>query len=202
MKKKAVFIRQLFLALISLVLLSSFLTFSSINGAMAESIIEGEQQIDALPMGQAWITTYDGAGGYEDLAYVEFGQDYGFRTKLSSYIGHVVNTNAKSYLINWRPNVVGDSMWVCGMRVAYRLSDGAGGYQDLIYKHFPGSVLFPRDSGVEWASDWSGGCIYLESGDPGVGFNKNLNLPRDSRIDYLRVYYYRESRLYLPYIGR
>ena len=202
MKEKAMFIRQLISALISLVLLSSFLTFSSINGAMAESIIEGEQQIDALPMGQAWITTYNGAGNLEDLAYVEFGQDYGFRTKLSSFIGHVVDTSSNSYLINWRPNVVGDSMWVCGMRVAYRLSDGAGGYQGFSYKYFPGSVLFPRNSDVEWASDWSGGCIYVESGNPEVGFNKNLNLPQDSRIDYLRVYYYRESRTYLPFIRR
>ena len=115
--------------------------------------------------GSGMITTYDSAGGYEDLAYVEFGQDYGFRPSLA-HIGHVVNKMQK--LFDQLASQCRSTACGCGMRVAYRLSDGAGGYQDLIYKHFPGSVLFPRDSDVEWASDWSGGCIYLESGDPGL----------------------------------
>lgn len=115
MKNKARFIRRLVLSLISIVLLSSFLAFSSIPEAMAESKIEGEQGIDALAMGQAWVTSYDDAGNYEDIAYLEFGHYYGYQTELSPYIGRVVDTINNSYVINWRPNIVGSSMYVCGI---------------------------------------------------------------------------------------
>ena len=203
MKSKARFLRRLALILISVVLLSSFLAFSSIPEAMAESNIEGEQGVNALAMGQAWITTYDDAGGYEDIAYLPFGHFFGYRTELSAYIGSVVDTVNYSYLINWRPNIVGDSMYVCGIRVAYKLSDGAGGFETgFHYVHIPGTVLLPRTSTVNWDNDASGGCIYLKSGPSYVVFNKNLHIPEGSRIDYLRVYYYRESLGYLPFIKR
>jgi len=203
MKSKARFLRRLALILISVVLLSSFLAFSSIPEAMAESNIEGEQGVNALAMGQAWITTYDDAGGYEDIAYLPFGHFFGYRTELSAYIGSVVDTVNYSYLINWRPNIVGDSMYVCGIRVAYRLPDGAGGFETgFHYVHIPGTVLLPRTSSVNWGTDWTGGCIYLKSGPSYVVFNKNLHIPEGSRIDYLRVYYYRESLGYLPFIKR
>jgi len=203
MKNKARFIRRLVLSLISIVLLSSFLAFSSIPEAMAESKIEGEQGIDALAMGQAWVTSYDDAGNYEDIAYLAFGHYYGYQTELSPYIGRVVDTINNSYVINWRPNIVGSSMYVCGIRVAYRLPDGAGGFDPLFtYVHIPGTVLLPRASTVNWGTDWTGGCIYLKSGPSYVVFNKNLHIPEGSRIDYLRVYYYRESLGYLPFIKR
>jgi hypothetical protein len=203
MKNKRKYIERLVSALISVVLLSSFLAFSSIPGAMAESKTEGEQGINALAMGQAWVTSYDSAGGYADLLYLPFGHYYGYRTELSPYVGAVVDTVNNSYVINWRPNLVGDSMYVCGVRVAYKLPDGAGGFEaGFHYVHIPGTVLLPRTSTVNWGTDWTGGCIYLKSGPSYVVFNKNLNIPDGSRIDYLRVYYYRESLGYLPFIKR
>ncbi len=203
MKNKRKLFRRLILGLVSVVLLSSFLAFSSIPEAIAEEKTEGEQGINALAMGQAWVTSYDDAGEYDDIAYVAFGHDYGFSTELSPLIGEVVDTLDNSYVINWRPNVLGDSLQVCGVRVAYRLPDGAGGFSPTFtYVHIPGSVLLPRTSTVGWRTDWTGGCIYLNSGPTYIVFNKNLNIPDGSRIDYLRVYYYREALLYLPLIQK
>ena len=203
MKNKRKIYKRLVLALISVVLLSSFLAFSSIPKAMAESKIEGEQDINALAMGQAWVTSYDSAGGLVDLLYLPFGHYYGFSTELSPLVGAVVDTVGNSYVINWRPNLVGDTLLVCGIRVAYKLPDGAGGFEaGFHYVHIPGTVLLPRTSSVEWSTDWTGGCIYLKSGPSYNVFNKTLNIPDGSRIDYLRVYYYRESLGYLPFIKR
>lgn len=203
MKNQKTFFERLIIVVISIVLLSSFLAFSSIPGAMAESKTEGEQGINALAMGQAWVTSYDSAGGYADLLYLPFGHNYGFNTELSPLVGAVVDTVGNSYVINWRPNLVGDTLLVCGIRVAYKLPDGAGGFEaGFHYVHIPGTVLLPRTSTVEWGTDWTGGCIYLKSGSTSVIFNKNLNIPEGSRIDYLRVYYYREAQVFLPLIKR
>lgn len=203
MKSKRKYFERLFWVLVSVVLLSSFLGFSSIPVAMAESKTDGEQGIDALAMGQAWVTSYDSAGGYTDLLYLPFGHRYGYRSELSPLVGAIVDTVSNSYVINWRPNVVGSSLYVCGIRVAYRLSDGAGGFEDdFHYVHIPGTVLLPRTSTVNWSTDWTGGCIYLKSGHSSVVFNKTLNIPDGSRIDYLRVYYYRTALVYLPFIKR
>lgn len=203
MKNKGKFYKRLALGLIALILLSSFLAFSSIPGAMAQSEVEGEQGTNALAMGQAWVTLYDDGGGYDDIAYVEFGHYYGYRTELSPYIGDVVDTMNNSYVINWRPNLLGDTLQVCGVRVAYKLPDGVGGFESSFrYVHIPGSVLLPRASTVQWKTGQTGGCIYLKSGPTYEVFNINLNIPEGSRIDYLRVYYYREALLYLPLIKR
>jgi len=203
MKNKGKFYKRLVLSLISLVLLSSFLAFSSIPEALAESDTEGEQDVNALAMGQAWVTSYDSAGGLTDLLYLPFGHYYGYRTELSPLVGAVVDTLNNSYVINWRPNIVGSSMYVCGIRVAYKLPDGVGGFEaGFHYVHIPGTVLLPRTSSVNWSTDWTGGCIYLKSGPSAVVFNKHLNIPNGSRIDYLRVYYYRTALLYLPFLKR
>lgn len=203
MKNKRKYFERLVLALISVVLLSSFLAFSSIPEAMAESNIEGEQGINTLAMGQAWVTSYDSAGEMADLLYLPFGHYYGYRTELSPLVGAVVDTVNNSYLINWRPNLLGDTLQVCGIRVAYKLPDGVGGFESgFHYVHIPGSVLLPRMSTVDWHTDGSGGCIYLKSGPTYVVFNKHLNIPDGSRIDYLRVYYYREAQIFLPLIKK
>lgn len=203
MKNKGTFYKRLVLALISVVLLGSFLAFSSTPDVLAQNDTEGGQSINALVMGQAWVTSYDDAGGLNDIAYVPFGNYFGFSTELSAYSGAVVDNIYNSYVLNWRPNLVGSSMYVCGLRVAYRLPDGVGGYSSSFsYLHIPGSVLLPRTSSVNWSTDWTGGCIYLKSGSPTAVFNKHINIPDGSRIDYLRVYYYRASLGYLPLIKR
>lgn len=69
----------------------------------------------------AWVTRYDNAGGYDDVAYVFSSGDTGYGTQLSSEILHVVDNVNYSYVLNWRPNVTGSSMALCGLRVAYRL---------------------------------------------------------------------------------
>jgi hypothetical protein len=201
-KIKTVFVKRFLVFLTVSILLSSFLAFSSIPKAMAESKTAGEQEINALAMGQAWVTSYNDGGGYSDIASLVFGHNYGFSTELSPLVGAVVNNYNNSYVINWRPNIVGDTLQVCGVRVAYKLPDGAGGFQTSFrYVHIPGTVLLPRASTVEWG--YAGvGCIYLKSGPTYEVFNINLNIPEGSRIDYLRVYYYRDALVYLPFIKR
>ena len=69
----------------------------------------------------AWITVYDNAGQIVDLVSVDSSGSAGYGTTLSDYLGHVVDNRAHSYVLNWRPNQTGETMQLCGMRVAYRL---------------------------------------------------------------------------------
>lgn len=162
-----------------------------------------EQNLDALAglaTGQAWVTMYNDEGGYTDIAYVPFGAEEGYGTALSPLIEYVVDSANNSYVLNWRPNYIGSDLQLCGLRVAYRLPLESGGFSSMFsYVHVPGSVLRPRNSTSKWRTDWSGGCIYQTSGEPYQVFNLHLNVPDGSRIDYLRVYYYRHFQyVYLP----
>ncbi|MEL7625466.1 MAG: hypothetical protein AAGU15_01230 [Anaerolineaceae bacterium] len=204
MKTRKFFASPLLACLLATVLLSSLLAFSSIPQAKAQSIPEGEQEIQAN-VGYAWITSYNDVGGYDDIVALPYGKYFGYSTQLSSYIGEVVDTAMKSYVLNWRPLLTGNSLYVCGLRVAYKLPTGGGNYESgFHYFRVAGSALFPRGGSVEWRTDGSGGCIYLVSGDPWEIFNINLKIPEGSRIDYLRIYYYRyaSDHLYLPLIRK
>lgn len=70
---------------------------------------------------QSWVTRYDDEGGLEDVAYVTSDGTAGYGTNLSAYIGHIVDNTNYSYILNWRPIVNGTTMFLCGLRVAYRL---------------------------------------------------------------------------------
>jgi hypothetical protein len=69
----------------------------------------------------AWITSYDGAGGIGEIAFVSSSGNSGYGSALSSFVGGVVDYHDNSYVLNWRPNQTGGSMRLCGLRVAYRL---------------------------------------------------------------------------------
>lgn len=69
----------------------------------------------------AWVTTYDNEGGVDDLITVSSSGSGGYGTMLSPYLGHVVDYASDSYVLNWRSNQTGNSMRLCGLRVAYRL---------------------------------------------------------------------------------
>lgn len=70
----------------------------------------------------AWITTYDAAGGFNDLTSVTSSGAAGYGTALSPFVNHVVNNAARAYVLNWQPNQTGASMQLCGLRVAYRVA--------------------------------------------------------------------------------
>lgn len=199
--KNKTFVKRLAMALIAIFLLSSLTSFNSLPEAEANSISENDQVINSLQMGSFWVTSYGPTR--VDLVWLPFGKDIGYHTVLSDYIGEIVDTSVKSYLINWRPMLLGDTLQVCGVRVAFSPPLVGGGFDPFYsYVHIPGSVLLPRASNVEWSSDNSGGCIFAESGNKSTIFNINLNIPDGSRIDYLRVYYYREAQLFLPMINK
>ncbi len=71
----------------------------------------------------AWVTRYDDEGGYQDVTSVSSAADTGYGTQLGVYLEHVVDTVNYAYVLNWRPNVTGSTMQLCGLRVAYRLPD-------------------------------------------------------------------------------
>lgn len=71
--------------------------------------------------GTAWITNYDGAGNFTDLTSVSSAGNGGYGTTLSPQLSHVVDTAARSYVVNWEPAQNGNTMQLCGVRVAYRL---------------------------------------------------------------------------------
>ncbi len=72
---------------------------------------------------EAWITCYNDIGGFNDRIAVASSGTGGYGTQLSGYLGEVFDYASYSYVLNWRPNVAGTTMWLCGLRVAYRLPD-------------------------------------------------------------------------------
>lgn len=110
----------------------------------------------------AWVTIYDGAGTYSDIIYVGSSGTAGYGTSLSAYSGHVVDNLNNAYVLNWRANTKGANMRLCGLRVAYRKSDGAGGFSSTFdYVFAAGSTLTPRDSLYRWSPTPDGGCTYV-----------------------------------------
>jgi len=69
----------------------------------------------------AWVTRYDDTGGYQDITSIGSVGAAGYGTALSPLVEHVIDNVNYSYILNWRPNVNGTSMYICGLRVAYRL---------------------------------------------------------------------------------
>lgn len=69
----------------------------------------------------AWVTQYDDAGGVSDITSVDSDGNAGYGTMLSPLLEHIVDSVNYSYLLNWRSNVIGTTMQLCGLRVAYRL---------------------------------------------------------------------------------
>jgi hypothetical protein len=202
-KKRSRHFRVL-LSLLAVTIIASLLLFTDTHTILAQSP-DGQTQGSQInyATSAAWVTSYNDAGAYTDVAYVPFGQDVGYNTELSGLISHVADTTYNSYVLNWRPNDIGKGLRLCGMRVAYRLPLEGGGFSSSFsYVHVAGSVLRPRDSSSEYSTDNSGGCIYLAAGSTYYVFNTHLNIPNGSRIDYLRVFYYREGRTYLPIIRR
>lgn len=69
----------------------------------------------------SWVTRYDDTGGISDITSVSSSGSTGYGTMLSPLLEHIVDSVNYSYLLNWRPNVIGSTMQLCGLRVAYRL---------------------------------------------------------------------------------
>jgi len=69
----------------------------------------------------AWITVYDGGGGFTDLVSVTSTGTVGYGTSLSPLLERVVDNTNYSYVLNYKANQTGSSMRLCGLRVAYRL---------------------------------------------------------------------------------
>lgn len=69
----------------------------------------------------AWVTSYNSSGGFTDITNVTSSGTGGYGTRLSSYVGHVVNNSSSSYVLNWNAVQNGGAMRLCGLRVAYRV---------------------------------------------------------------------------------
>ncbi len=108
----------------------------------------------------AWITVYNGSGNTTDLLSVLSDGSSGYGQALSAYINHIVDNEAYTYVLNWRPEIMSPKMRLMGMRVAY-VPSGAGSYS---YLHVAGNHFTPRTSTMEWRYPGSGG-IYATSWD-------------------------------------
>jgi len=112
----------------------------------------------------AWITTYDGAGGYTDVVSTQSSGSSGYGQSVSAYFEHIVDNETETYVLNWLPSVSDASMRLMGMRVAYKLPDGAGGWVGYYYLHVAGCTFTPRSSTMEWRYPLAGG-VYATSWD-------------------------------------
>lgn len=115
---------------------------------------------DANANSTAWVTTYNDTGQLADLTSVSSAGSAGYGTSLSPYVGHIVDNQAYSYALNWRPYRQGSTMQLCGLRVAYRESDGTT-WSTFRYVFAAGSTLLPRSSSVIWGNSPDGGCTFL-----------------------------------------
>ena len=69
--------------------------------------------------GSGWITRYDNTGNSGDVWILHTSGDAGYGAAMSTLIDHEVDTVNYSYVLNWRPRVIGENMRVCGLRVNY-----------------------------------------------------------------------------------
>jgi len=69
------------------------------------------------------VTSYNGAGGYDDLVNVSSTGSSGFGTSLSDFTRVIVHNANVPLVLNWRPNVAGSTMQLCGLRIAYHMPD-------------------------------------------------------------------------------
>ncbi|MGD9902898.1 MAG: hypothetical protein AB7U83_05475 [Vicinamibacterales bacterium] len=114
-----------------------------------------------------WFTIYDLYGTIVQEFPVSSSGSAGNSFNDSAAIGHTVDYSVYSYVLNWRPVVVGSAMQLCGFRVFYTtplLLPGAP--QNLSATASGGSVL------ITWAPPASGGAAdsyVLEAGSaPGL----------------------------------
>lgn len=120
----------------------------------------------------AWITMYSTDHSFTDLTNVSSSGSPGYSTALSSYVGHVVNNRDNTYVLNWRPRLIGSDMRLLGMRVAYREDLGDGSYSGYYFINVDGMTFLPRDHNLDLLLDWSpgiyggDGSIYLLAADP------------------------------------
>ncbi|MGV7977225.1 MAG: hypothetical protein AB2L16_10165 [Anaerolineaceae bacterium] len=108
----------------------------------------------------AWLTIYDGSGNTTDLSTALSDGSSGYGQTLSAQINHIVDNEAYTYVLNWRPGIMSPKMRLMGMRIAY-VPSGAGSYS---YVHVAGNTFTPRASTTEWRYPGSGG-IYAASWD-------------------------------------
>ncbi|HRQ63583.1 MAG TPA: hypothetical protein PKZ76_01735 [Xanthomonadaceae bacterium] len=66
-----------------------------------------------------WFTIYDLYGTVVTEFPVSSTGNFGNSFNDSAAIDHVVDYNLYSYLLNWRPNVAGAQMQLCGFRIFY-----------------------------------------------------------------------------------
>lgn len=67
----------------------------------------------------AWFTVYDLYGSIVEEWSVSSSGNFGNSFNDTTVISHTIDYSVYSYLINWRPNVVGSSLQLCGFRVFY-----------------------------------------------------------------------------------
>jgi hypothetical protein len=74
----------------------------------------------SLTDSSAWFTVYDLYGDIVEEWQVSSSGNTGYGFNDSSMINHIIDYSQYSYAINWRPYVLGTTMWNCGFRIFYQ----------------------------------------------------------------------------------
>ncbi len=67
----------------------------------------------------AWFTIYDLYGSIVEEFSVSSNGNSGNGYRDSALIDHQIDYSVYSYVLNWRPNVIGSTMQLCGFRIFY-----------------------------------------------------------------------------------
>jgi hypothetical protein len=89
------------------------------DGATVDILRQYYYDMSETTDSSAFITQYDGAGGYSDIAYIPSTGSSGYGSNANTGFSYSVGSNDHPIVLNWRPNLIGDTMRLCGMRVRY-----------------------------------------------------------------------------------
>jgi hypothetical protein len=79
-----------------------------------------------------WFTQYDLYGDVVNEWNVSSTGDTGKGFRDSAAIDHEIDYQSYSYVLNWRPNVTGSAMQLCGFRIFYEAPPFSAQFLPLI----------------------------------------------------------------------
>lgn len=84
-----------------------------------------------------WLTVYDLYGDIVQEWTVNSSGNLGNSFNDSVVINHTIDYSVYSYVLNWRPNVTGSTMQLCGFRVFYTAPMFGAGFVPVIHNENP-----------------------------------------------------------------
>ena len=83
-----------------------------------------------------YLTWYDGAGGYDDVMYVDSSGTSGYGSA-GAFTDYTVDPINQAISLVWRPNTTGSSMALCGARVRIQVPFGIAFLPNIVRESAP-----------------------------------------------------------------